>query len=449
MTGLGDTIAAIATAPGRGALAVVRLSGPETGTVLTRVLGEGSLPGFRRPSLRTIRHPDTGLAVDQGLVTLFSGPASYTGEDAAEITCHGGELAPRLVLDALSSAGAREAQRGEFSRRAYLNGKLDLLQAEGIADLIASRSEAGYRAALHQVDRGLSLRIERLREEMIGVQALTVHAIDFPEEDDPPVSPERIRAEAKLLIGSLDRLLATAENGEMLRDGALVVLAGRPNAGKSSLFNALLGRERAIVTAVPGTTRDAIEATAELGGLPFRLVDTAGLRETGDEVEGIGIEVARRYLTNADIVVYCAPIAALDPEERGFLKEVDAPVVRVRTMGDRGAGLSDPDPAGWLSVSARTGEGLDALAAELVTCAFGRSAGSDDEPMLTRRRHRRALEDARASVHAFVGAVDAQVEMPFAVTELEAAGRALDGLIGRVAADDVLDRVFGDFCVGK
>jgi tRNA modification GTPase len=448
MTGLGDTIAAIATPPGRGALAVVRVSGPDSHRVLVGALAQEALPPPRRAVLRTVRHPVTRETIDRGIVTVFAAPASYTGEDAAEIACHGGEVAPRLVLDALLAAGAREALPGEFSRRAYLNGRIDLLQAEGVADLIEARSEASHRAALHQVERGLSRRIERLREDLIGLQALTVHAIDFPEEDDPPVPPARIRFEATRVRRSIEALLATAADGELLRDGALTVLAGRPNSGKSSLFNALLGRERAIVTEVPGTTRDAVEATAELAGYPFRLVDTAGLRETEDRVEGIGIEVARRYLGRADIVVYCSPSGDLDGEEREFLGAVEAPVVRVHTMVDRRA----PDEAegdGWLGVSAHTGQGLGVLSGVLRDRAFSRPQAPGGEPVLTRRRHLRALEQARDSLAEFDHAVASEVEMPFAVTELEAAVQALDDLIGHVAADDVLGRVFADFCVGK
>jgi len=450
MTGLGDTIAAIATAPGRGALAVVRISGKDTHDIVSRVVKRGDALRARRPAVRTVYHPDTGRQVDQGVVTLFAAPASYTGEDAAEITCHGGAMAPRLVLDAILAAGGRLALPGEFSRRAYLNGRLDLLQVEGVADLIAARSDAGHRAALHQVERGLSQRIADLRYDLIGVRSLTVHAIDFPEEDDPPVPPDRIRSAARAVSRSMETLLATAGDGEMLRDGALTVLAGRPNSGKSSLFNALLGTDRAIVTDVPGTTRDAVEASAELAGYPFRLIDTAGLRETRDQVEEIGIEVARRYLGSADLVLYCAPAGEIDADERRFLETVAAPIVFVRTMADRdSAPPSDSGKEEWLAVSALTGQGLDRLASELRGCAFRTRFVGEDEPMLTRRRHRRALGAACSALDRFVADLDAGVDMPFAVTALEDAVRALDDLVGHIAADDVLDRVFGDFCVGK
>ncbi|HYW14491.1 MAG TPA: tRNA uridine-5-carboxymethylaminomethyl(34) synthesis GTPase MnmE, partial [Longimicrobium sp.] len=300
-----DTIAAIATAQGRGAVALLRVSGPDARAVLHRVAPavEDVQPRVQR--LVALRHPETGELLDRGLVTYFAAPASYTGEDTLEIATHGGVLTPQLVLDALLAAGARAAEPGEFTRRAYLNGKLDLLQAEAVADLLDGRSRALHRAAVHQMERGLSRRVSELRDAVIGTEALIAYSIDFPEEDEPPVPPARIRASARDVITRIDALLATAPEGELLREGALTVLAGRPNSGKSSLFNALLGTERAIVTEIPGTTRDALEASASVDGYPFRLVDTAGLRETEDRVEGIGIEVARRYLAGADLVLFC------------------------------------------------------------------------------------------------------------------------------------------------
>ncbi|HYJ79695.1 MAG TPA: GTPase, partial [Longimicrobiaceae bacterium] len=292
-----DTIAAIATPPGRSAVALLRVAGPGALDALRRVAPalEGA-PEPRRPRLLALVHPETGELLDRGLATWFPAPGSYTGDDSVEITTHGGVLTPQLVLDALLAAGARRAEPGEFTRRAYLNGRLDLLQAEAVLDLIDGRSRALHRAAVHQLERGLSRRLAELRDALVGTEALIAYTIDFPDEDEPPVPPERVRAAAHAVLGRLDALLATAPEGELLREGALTVLAGRPNSGKSSLFNAMLGAERAIVTEIPGTTRDALEATVTLDGYPFRLVDTAGLRATADRVEGMGIDVARRYL---------------------------------------------------------------------------------------------------------------------------------------------------------
>jgi tRNA modification GTPase len=452
-----DTIAAIATPPGRGAVALLRVSGPGAFDVLLRVAPMavgGIAPRMQR--LLVLRHPETGEVLDRGLVTLFPAPASYTGQDTVEISTHGGVLTPQLVLDALLAAGARPAEPGEFTRRAYLNGKLDLLQAEAVADLIDGRSRALHRAAVHQMERGLSRRIDELRTAVIRAESLIAYSIDFPEEDEPPVPPERVRAAVAEVLGRIDALLATAPEGELLREGALTVLAGRPNSGKSSLFNALLGTERAIVTEIPGTTRDALEATVTLDGYPFRLVDTAGLRETEDRVEGMGIEVARRYLAAADLVVFCVEAGRpVGDDERAFLADRDpSRTILVRTKADLhpdGRRTDDePDTLPALRVAATEGTGIPELRGHLLRLAFGHILGDPGEaPLVTRERHARALRRARDEIASFAAAMDEQVPMELASTHLRAAAGALEDLIGVVTVDDVLDRVFGDFCVGK
>jgi tRNA modification GTPase len=335
-----------------------------------------------------------------------------------------------------------------------LNGKLDLLQAEATGDLIDAGSPAQARRALQQLDRGLSTRLEQLRADLLELEALIAYDIDFPEEDEGPVAPERVERAWRTVRDRLAQLLATAPEGERLREGALLVIAGRPNAGKSSLFNALLGTERAIVTEVPGTTRDAIEAQAVLEGFPFRLVDTAGLRASDDRVEKIGIEVSRKYLAAADLVLFCEEQGARsgerDHRERDqFLANVAAPVVLIQTKIDLTNRLT-ADPANQLGVSVITGAGLAELRRRLAETAFGRLlALGDVEPVVTRARHRVALERALAEVDAFRNARGDGVEAAAAATHLRAAMGALDDLIGVVTPDDVLDRVFASFCVGK
>jgi tRNA modification GTPase len=448
-------IAAIATAQGLGAVALLRVSGGSAGQILLRVcpgLG-GVLPRPRSQRLLAVSRPGSDETLDRALVCWFPGPHSYTGEDCFEISCHGGRVAPQLVLDALLEAGARPALPGEFTRRAYLNGKLDLLQAEAVLDLVESRSRALHRAAVNQLERGLSRRIEELRNELLHVEALIAYGIDFPEEDEPPVPPARVTAAVRKVMERLSVLLSTAAGGELLRDGALVVLAGEPNSGKSSLFNALLGTERAIVTDVPGTTRDAIEATVELNGLPFRLVDTAGLRDTSDRVEGIGIEVARRYLKAADLVLFCVPAARpLDGAERAFLSGIDPDrLILVRTMADLGLGAApragEPEP---LPVSSLSGEGLGALGELLARRAFGAlMTAPSDAPLLTRQRHVRALRSAHAQLQEFLSGMALRLPAEIAATHVRSAVDALEELIGVVTPDDVLGHLFGQFCVGK
>jgi tRNA modification GTPase len=445
-----DTIAAIATAPGRGAVALLRVSGPSAREVVLRITP--ALGTARVQRLAALRHPHTGELLDRGLVTWFPAPGSYTGEDTVEITTHGGALAPQLVLDALVAAGCRAAEPGEFTRRAYLNGKLDLLQAEAVLDLIDGRSRALHRAAIHQMERGLSRRVEELREAIIGAEALIVYSIDFPEEDEPPVPPARIRAAVEDVGARIARLLATAPEGELLREGALTVLAGRPNSGKSSLFNALLGTERAIVTEVPGTTRDALEATLSIEGYPFRLADTAGLRETEDRVEGIGIEVARRYLAAAELVLFCVEAGRdIEPDEAAFLAELDAArTIVVRTKADRVGNGKWRMGSGEVMVAAPEGTGLEELRQLLLRRAFGGILGEPGEaPLVTRERHARALRAAHDEVRDFLDAHVSGVPMEYAATHLRAAAGALEDLVGAVTPDDVLGRVFGDFCVGK
>jgi len=448
---LSDPIVALATPPGRSALALIRLSGRGAFAVAARALHpfHPDPPGVVRRV--HVVHPATGAPVDDALAACFRGPRSYTGEDLVELSTHGGLLVPAAAVAALVAAGARPARPGEFTRRAVLNGKLDLLQAEATADLIDAGSPAQARRALHQLDRGLSTRLDELRTELLELEALIAYEIDFPDEDEGPVAPERVVRAWRATRDRIARLLDTAPEGERLREGALLVIAGRPNAGKSSLFNALLGTERAIVTEIPGTTRDAVEAHAVLEGFPFRLVDTAGLRESDDRVERLGIEVSRKYLAAADLVLFCrdAGCEMRDTESREFLASCRAPVVEVMTkidLTDRSTGR----PPDRLNVSVVTGEGLADVRRKLAEVAFGRLLVLGDvEPVVTRARHRSALERALGEVEAFHTARGSGVDAAAAATHLRAAVGALDDLIGVVTPDDVLDRVFASFCVGK
>jgi tRNA modification GTPase len=454
-----DTIASVSTAPGLGAIAVVRMSGPAALPILRRLSPElPDEPDARRAMLADVRDPESGELLDRAVVTSFPGPASYTGEDMVEVSCHGGRLVPELVVDACVRAGARRADPGEFTRRAYLRGKLDLVQVEAVADLIEARSRALHRAALGQLERGLSVRIAALRQALVGLEALLAHHIDFPEEDEPPTPLGEVSARAGTVVAEIDVLLRTAPEGELLREGALTVLAGRPNVGKSSLYNALAGQERAIVTEEPGTTRDALEIGLQLGGFPFRLVDTAGLRESGERIERIGIEVTRRYLERADLVLLCVPAAdGLGDEERAFLAEVeDVPVVLVETKADAaGAREESADDApttvaGKLRVSARTGQGLDQLRQLLPELAYSAMVSiSPEVPVLTRRRHADGLRLARTELEAFRRALEEGLPPEVASTHLRPAETALEELLGVISVEDVLDAVFAEFCVGK
>ena len=446
----GDTIVALATPPGRGAISIVRISGADAHAIASQVVTPWPIEP-RRATLCRIFSPEHGRVLDQALVTSFVAPDSFTGENLIEISGHGGHYVPALLLGTLIGCGARQALAGEFTRRAVLNGKLDMTQAEAIGDLVDARSEAMHRAALVQLDGGLSRRITALRNQIISLESLIAYDIDFPEEDDGPISRERIATEIELLLISLDALLATVPHGEMIREGAVVVIAGLPNVGKSSLFNALLGQSRAIVTDIPGTTRDAIESFLETDKWPIRLVDTAGLRETADVVERIGIEVSEKYLGWANVVLACgdednslkAVVAALEGRNT-------APVIRVRTKSDLD-GFEDNSDSEVICVSAETGEGLSALVSK-INSVLTETVGTivADTPILMRSRHIRGITQARAEIAAFSDAWnEGLLPAPVAAVHLRAATGALEALIGAVSTEDVLDRVFSSFCVGK
>ena len=440
---LSDVIAALATPPGRSALALIRLSGRDAFRVAARCL-EPFHATPRAVFRARLQHPDSREAIDECLAAAFPAPHSYTGENLVEISTHGGLLVPAAALAALVGAGARLATPGEFTRRAVLNGKMDLLQAEATADLIDAGSPAQRRRALQQLERGLSDRLAALRGEILELEALIAYDIDFPEEDEGPVAETTVRRAWCVVRDRVADLLKTAPEGERLHEGALLVIAGRPNAGKSSLFNALLGTERAIVTEIPGTTRDAIEAHAVIEGFPFRLVDTAGLRDSGERIERMGIEISKRYLENADLILFCR-----DADDDALPDVGQTPVVEVVTKADL-PNRPSARPAATASVSVVTGAGLQDLRRRLAEVAFGQLlALGDVEPVVTRARHRAALERALAELDAFWDARTRGIDAAATATHLRAAVLALDDLIGAVTPEDVLDRVFAAFCVGK
>ncbi|MEO8946198.1 MAG: tRNA uridine-5-carboxymethylaminomethyl(34) synthesis GTPase MnmE [Gemmatimonadaceae bacterium] len=439
-----DTIAAIATSVGKAAIAVIRISGESAFAIASKRVTPWPTQ-VRQATLCTVRD-ERGDVLDEALVTRFVAPASFTGEDVVEIATHGGVVVPVLVLAALLGAGARQALQGEFTRRAVLNGKLDIVQAEAVGDLIDASSRAMQRSAIAQLDGGLSHRIDELRDEVIALEAMIAYDIDFPEEDDGPIPADRVHAATSKLIASLTALLDTAPAGELVRSGALVVIAGAPNAGKSSLFNAMLGTARAIVTEIAGTTRDAIEAVLDVSPWPLRLVDTAGLRETSDIVEKLGIDVATRYLESADVVLACGDNAADVAATAGIVSKLtNAPVLEVRTKSD----LDGAQRGG--SVSAVTGEGMRELLETISQTISNRYGGvPQDAPVLTRTRQRYSVEKARDEVQAFAVAFgDGGLPASVAAVHLRTAANALSDVTGAIDVEDVLDSLFRTFCVGK
>lgn len=443
-----DTIVALATAAGRGAIAMIRLSGARATTV-ARALGASELVA-RRATRARLRHPVSSEPLDDVLVTWFAAPHSYTGEDVIEIATHGGVVAPSRVLAACVAAGAREAYAGEFTRRAVMNGKLDLLQAEAVGDVIDARTTASQRQALSQLDGGLSRRLLALRDEVIQLEALLAYDVDFPEEDDGPLDRSRIASASATLRESIVALLRTAPTGALLRDGALVVLAGAPNVGKSSLFNALLGESRAIVTPVAGTTRDAIEAILDRTPLPLRFVDTAGLRDTADELERMGIEVSTRYLAQAQVVLVCG-VTPGEVEETcaRVATYTHGVLLPVLTKADVSRGAAAPN--GMCVVSAETGQGLSSLLSAIDDVLIDAAPdATGDSVVVTRERHRVGLTTALEEIDAFELAWrDELLPATVVAVHLHSARAALEELIGTVDIEDVLTRVFASFCIGK
>ncbi len=424
-----DTIFAMASGAGRAAVAVLRLSGPGAGEVLA---GLCRPPPPRRAALRALR--DAGGAVlDRALVLWLPGPGSYTGEDSAELHLHGGRAVIAAVAAALVARGARPAEPGEFTRRAFLNGRMDLIEAEAVADLVDAETEAQRRQALRQLEGALGALYRGWAERLLVLMAQEEALIDFPDEDLPPEVAEAACAELAALRGAIAAHLNDAHRGERLREGLVFAITGPPNVGKSSLLNALAERDVAIVSPTPGTTRDALETRVVLGGVPVTLVDTAGLRAAADPIEAEGVRRARAHAAAADLVIAVREAGAAPGD-------VPPDALRVANKIDLGGAV----PAGALGVSAATGAGLAALRARLAAEA-ARLTDRSGPPPLTRARHRAALETASACLAGAAAAALPELR----AEDLRGALRALGRITGEVGVEDVLDRIFAQFCIGK
>ena len=434
-----DTIYALASGAAAGAVAVLRLSGPGTCEAVKRLAG--SLPPPRRASLRRLRAPD-GEILDHALVLWFPGPASYTGEDAAELHLHGGRSVIAGVMEALTAVGLRQAEPGEFTRRAFLHGKMDLTAAEGIADLVAAETAAQRRQALHQADGGLAKLYGGWAERLARLLAHQEAAIEFAEDGLPTDLDAKARAGAGELRAEIEAHLADARRGELLREGLVFAIIGAPNAGKSSLLNALVGREAAIVSARAGTTRDIVEARLDLAGVPVTLSDTAGLREAGDEIEAEGIKRAERRAQEAQLVI--TVFAADEPPDSETLRWVGPEALVLVNKCDLAPAPAVIADVPAMAVSAREGIGLTTLRDLLAEAAL-RLTGAGQGNQLTRPRHRAALTEAVTLL-----AEAEEASLPELTAEaLRAALFAIGRLTGRVGVEEILDIVFRDFCIGK
>lgn len=446
-----ETIAAQATAPGRGGVGIIRVSGSAAGTIAEALLGRRPRP--RYAEYQAFVDAD-GSPIDDGIALFFPGPNSFTGEDVLELQGHGGPMVMDLLLARVLSLGARLARPGEFTQRAFLNDKMDLAQAEAVADLIDASTEAAARSALRSLRGAFSQRIERLLEELVSLRVFVESAIDFPDEEIDFLADRQVDDRLGVLLASIDEVLATARQGCLLNEGVNLVILGRPNAGKSSLLNAFAGRDTAIVTDIPGTTRDVLRERIELDGMPLHIVDTAGLRESGDAVEQEGIRRAWREVERADHVLLLVDDSqGLSAEEHAVCERLhDVPLTVVRNKIDltrRTAGLQAEEVPGssTVAVSIKTGAGMDALKDHLKSALGFR--GAETGTFLARRRHLDALASARQAIAHGREQLRATQAGELLAEDLRQAQQALNEITGEFDNEALLDRIFSSFCIGK
>ncbi len=445
-----DSIAAIATAPGVGSIGIVRVSGPNAPSIARQIAGIRPTP--RRAHLADFRDSEGGL-IDRGLVLYFPGPSSFTGEDCLELHGHGGPVVLDLLLRSVLQAGARPARAGEFSERAFLNGRIDLAQAEGIADLIGGVTEDHARLASRTLKGALSKRVHALLESLTGLRAYVESGLDFPDEDIELLDTAAVQSALSSLLEVTASVLRAARQGELLRDGLLIAIAGPTNAGKSSLLNALSGMERAIVTPIPGTTRDPLRSDIAIDGMPIRLIDTAGLRESKDQIEQEGMRRARHHIDEADHVIWVIDDTVDAIPDRIDIRDIpDAtPVTLIRNKidlsGHPAEVLRHADGTTQISLSARTGAGLELLRQHLKTSAgyLGASGGE----FSARRRHLDALERALGQLQSAAKSARLRAAPELLAEDLRLAQQCLGEITGAFTPDDLLGRIFQDFCIGK
>lgn len=456
-----STIAAIATPPGPGGIGIIRISGPEARTILTRLFrpARERKPASHRLTYGWIVDPKTGRTLDEVMAVFMAAPHSYTREDVVEIQSHSSFLILQQLLALVLAAGALPAEPGEFTKRAFLNGRLDLTRAEAVIDLLQAQTSQGLQMAVSLLRGSLQERLAMVREQLLTVRALLEVAIDFPDDDLEILSPAALLADlAAKVITPLEELLRAAERGRIYREGIAVVILGRPNVGKSSLLNSLLREERAIVTEIPGTTRDTIEDFLNIKGMPVRIVDTAGIRDNAEAVEELGIQRARRKQEEADLVLLVVDAAA------GVQAD---DLALAGSLGDRPALLVvnkiDLCPAGGLAeygaiapalpvvaVSARTGAGLDRLEEAIFAAVTGGAGGGEPEHLcVPNARHRQALQGALGSAQQLAAALANGLPPDLAAIEVQAALEQLGEIVGETTSEDLLDTIFSRFCLGK
>jgi tRNA modification GTPase len=454
-----DTIAAIATPPGEGSVAIVRISGVDAENIAARIFHRAQGKSGQLKSHRLyhgkICDSKTTRTLDDVLLTIMRKPRSYTGEDVVEIHCHGGAFLVRRILELALSEGARQAEPGEFTKRAFLNGRLDLSQAEAVLDLIRARTEKSAGLALNQSDGALSQWVGELREELLDILVQVEAAIDFPEEEIELLRRHELTRKIELLIDKISMISDTYNWGKLFRDGVKICICGRPNVGKSSLLNALLGEERVIVTPVAGTTRDVIEESMNLNGLPIVLSDTAGIRETDDQIERMGVALARGYLEKSDaiLVILDGSVRLTADDEQLLDSTRQGNALVVINKNDLAQSLTEQELARFTCsrnicrVSAKTGEGIARLKEKLRDIVIGSEIESP--VVITNLRHRSALQRSEEALNHAAESLNEGYASEFVAIDLNEAREALEEITGLINNEDILDRIFANFCIGK
>lgn len=454
-----DTIAAIATALGEGGIAIIRVSGDKSLHIVDKVFRavNGKDMASMKPYTMRYGHvvDENNEVIDEVIVSFMKGPKSFTAEDTVEINCHGGVISTNRVLQAVIKAGARLADPGEFTKRAFLNGRIDLSQAEAVMDIISAKTELSMKSAMMQSEGRLSKEIERLRAEALNVLALIEYAVDFTEDDEEPdeTIPPRVKAGIEGLINEVDTLIESADEGKLIREGLNIVIVGKPNVGKSSLMNILLNEKRAIVTDIAGTTRDVIEEYINLDGIPVRIIDTAGIRETEDVVEKIGVERSKEKINQADLVIFMLDTSReLDEEDReiiNYIKDKKYLVLLNKVDLERKIDLDElKDLENKIEISAKEALGIDRLKDEIKNLFF--SGKIDSESLIvTNTRHKQALYRAIENLNQGLNGMNRNEFLDLVSIYVTSALKALGEITGAEVEEDVVNKIFAEFCCGK
>ncbi len=456
---LDDTIAAISTPAGRGGISIIRISGSRAVDIGDMVFKNDYGRTLSKADTHTIIHGyavcDGGKVIDEVLCSVMLAPHTYTGENVVEINCHGGSISTREILSAVIAAGARLAENGEFTKRAFLNGRMDLCEAESVIDIINAKTIKAHSLSVHQLKGALSRSIASIRENLLTLTAHLQVLIDFADEDLEPLSDEEYLAGLKNAFADIDKLLSTADRGKIIRDGVKTAIVGKPNVGKSSLLNLLYGEERAIVTDIEGTTRDTIEESVTLGGILLRIADTAGIRETSDTIEKIGVEKSKTVMEDADLVIFMADDRrGLDENDRYIMRSLEGKKTIALINKCEGMNLVDRGEISNISdyvieFSVKENRGMDELESTVARMFSSGDITESDDTVITNVRHKDALVKAKSALASAIAEIESGIELNMTFIDIENAISALGEITGQTVGEEIVDKIFHSFCVGK